>query len=1073
MSLDVLSSEVISDTERFTRELRDRYLQEPVVHSEFLDKSIGGDRFGQLRLICGRGGCLSQSEGMKRSWDMLRGNVDNVTNVSEKIDIQDVLHVFEPPIKVVVDGPPGVGKTTLCKKLCNMWAKNELKKRSFDHVFLLPLRDERVTSAEKMYDLVSLFHGSKKLCEAVSDHIMETNGKDTLLIFDGWDEFEGRNKDRSFILDIIRGKHPLRCSTMVTSRAYASADLHEMRSFNRHIEVLGFEESEIFSYIKKELTEEKSEQLVMKLKTREDVLSICYIPFVCSMLVRVYHLFDYTLPNTLTALYRKFIIYAMKRSMNRPGFNPRRIESLDNLQEDQKAFDELCYCAYVNLQKGSTNFTEDQIQSYKCKHFGLMTSYNIADTTRYQFLHLTIQEFLAAWWISQQDDLKTLFGEHFQDIHFRMTLMFVAGLTELKDDSYQEYFSKEVDLQCVKRPLFGFEFHQHSMFHKNPQILNEDIWNIGNEYPLHEPYDIDTIQLLHLLYESQNKTLCQVLASSIKDSSLCLNRVYSSEFDLLCLSFFLKNSKKTWNYLDFGYFEKLKTLKIEDEGSDMIHCTAMKTIYQDFTSPIKMLQSSLCQLQECYINILYPSDDIRPHFMFIQLFQLPQLSILHVNIKLRFDEPEEHIDYAALSEMENVMYTNHNIKELSIDLCGMSNWNTLIKSLLTGVKQNDAILFFSLSSVHAHKSWLFEGSFDESPHIELLQFQDIFKINQTPQADELLFEGRFDESPCNPLLQIQDLLESNQTLQAVKLNIPLEGAQPSHIIQVSKSLTALNISNIAIHDIVTYPVKKTETLSPGLENGGRNITNLKSLSLYKPLISLSNFFNSNLFLQHLDIIINEEKLCDELFTFLCSNTTITALRIRYEAKLFMNKKTGESLQLMLSSNQRLQSFAIESTGQDYRRSNIHIPINHLSGCLRDNNTLQELAIEFDGYLHEIFDASDNLKVLAVSTSCSYISEHVTSLVTDMLKRNVKIQFLKVSFPEYTKGSQSSDIFRYDDMIKVFLETVLLHPSLRYINVVYRGSFRMYQILNDMKETLLTKRKQKKLGPPPIVNTEKL
>ena len=194
--------------------------------------------------------------------------------------------------------------------------------------------------------------------------------------------------------------------------------------------------SEILSYIEKELTKEKSEELIKKLKMREDVLSICYIPFLCSILVRVYHLFDYTLPNILTVLYQKFIIYAMKRSMNRPGFNPRRIESLDNLQEDQKAFDELCYCAYLNLKKGSTNFTEDQIQSSKCKHFGLMNFYTIADTTQYQFLHLTIQEFLAAWWISPEDDQKTLFGEHFQDIRFRMTLRFVAGLTELKDNSY-------------------------------------------------------------------------------------------------------------------------------------------------------------------------------------------------------------------------------------------------------------------------------------------------------------------------------------------------------------------------------------------------------------------------------------------------------------------------------------------------------------------------------------------------------------------------------------------------------------------------------------------------------------
>ena len=181
-----------------------------------------------------------------------------------------------------------------------MWAKNELKKCSFDHVFYLPLRDERVTSAEGIYDLVSLFHSDEGICDAVSEQINKTNGKDTLLIFDGWDEFEGRHQHRSFILDIIRGKHPLRCNIMVTSRTYASANLLEIQTVDRHIEVLGFKKSEIFSYIKKEVTEEKSEQLIMKLEMREDVLSMCYIPFVCSMLVRVYHLFDYTLPNTLT-----------------------------------------------------------------------------------------------------------------------------------------------------------------------------------------------------------------------------------------------------------------------------------------------------------------------------------------------------------------------------------------------------------------------------------------------------------------------------------------------------------------------------------------------------------------------------------------------------------------------------------------------------------------------------------------------------------------------------------------------------------------------------------------------------
>ena len=530
MSLDDLSSQVTTDTERYVQGLRDRYLQNPVVYNDLLDRRVGGDKFGQLRLIKGHGGCLSEPEGMNRTWNMLRGKLDNIMNVSEKIDIQDVLKHNDDnsPIKVVVDVPPGVGKTTLCQKLCSMWAKNELEKCSFDLVFLISLRDEEASSAENIYHLVSLFHGNKSVCEAVSDGIIETDGKDMLLIFDGWDEFKGRDQNRSFILDIIQGRQLHKCNVLVTSRTYASAKLLQLHSVNRHVEVLGFEEEEIFSYIWNELTEENAKQIIKELYIREDVLSLCYIPFVCSMLVRVYQLSGFILPNTLTKFYKKYVLYAVKRSMKKQELDPDTVESLEELQEDQKrAFDEICCCAYEKLKTQNTTFNRNEIvkltHSLKCEHFGLMNCYKIVDTTKHQFLHLTIQEFLAAWWITQQDDQKILFRKHFQDTHFRMTLRFVAGLTELKDDSYQEYFIKEVDLQCVKIPLFGFESRQHSVFHQNPQMLCNDISLLYDDYPLHEPYyDTHTIQLLNLIYESQNKVLCQTFASSIKNSSLCV-----------------------------------------------------------------------------------------------------------------------------------------------------------------------------------------------------------------------------------------------------------------------------------------------------------------------------------------------------------------------------------------------------------------------------------------------------------------------------------------------------------------------------------------------------------------------
>ena len=1047
MSLNVITSEVISDTEKFIRELRNRYLQEPVVYNDLLDRRIGGDKFGQLGLIKGHGGCLSASEGMNRTWNMLRGNLDCIMNVSEKIDIQDVLKHNDDnsPIKVVVDGPPGVGKTTLCQKLCNMWAKNELKKCSFDDVFLLPLRDERVTSAQNIYDLVSLFHSSKKLCEAVSDHIMETNGKDTLLIFDGWDEFEGRNKDRSFILDIIRGKHPLRCNIMVTSRTYASANLLEIQTVDRHIEVLGFEKSEIFSYIEKELTEEKSEQLIMELETREDVLSICYIPFLCSMLVRVYNMFDFTLPNTLTELYQKFIIYAMKRSTNRPGFNARRIESLDNLHEDQKAFDELCYCAYVNLQKGSTNFTEDQIQFSKCKHFGLMNFFTIADTTQYQFLHLTIQEFLAAWWISQQDDQKKLFGEHFQDMQFRMTLRFVAGLTELKDESYQKYFHKDVDLQCVRRPLFGFESHQCSVFHQNPEMLHKcfsEQMSVG-EYPFLERFDTDTIQLLHLIYESQNKSLCQVFASAIKHSSLCVDRVNSSQFDLLCFSFFLKNSmKKNWNYLHIGYDNEHMSLMALLVVAD-INCTVIEGKYWNIQSAIKIHQSSFCKyLQESYITIFYPSDVTHLVSMFTDLFKLPHLNILHVTISLLSNKSE---NYDGKQLLEKVISTNHNIKELLINLSYISisnvpQCNTLINSILTGVKRNDTVQFFSLSC----------NSCD----------------NTTISS-----------------LQVEELLKHNQTLQAVKLNIPIKGILPSLCIRpANKSLTALNISDNALHYITTYPVEETETWLAGLENIGRTITNLKSLTLQEPLIPhiISVLFDSNPFLQQLDIPLRMAECFFEVFNILSSNTTIIALRVTYKPfgswQPMFHEEIGKSFQLMLSSNQTLQCLDIRGIG---------LPVKYLAAGLRENNTLQELDIHFKltENVKEFFEATNNLKSLAVTFHLvpfmmiseekfiSFYYEEVIPYVTNMLKRNKDMMFLNVQLL-YSLRFRVTVKDDWISMVHEFWKTVLLHPSLCYIYVSISNPF-MIDVLNDMKKTLITQSEEKKLCPPPIIVTRNI
>ena len=113
------------------------------------------------------------------------------------------------------------------------------------------------------------------------------------------------------------------------------------------------------------------------------------------------------------------------------------------------------------------------------------------------------------------------------------------------------------------------------------------------------------------------------------------------------------------------------------------------------------------------------------------------------------------------------------------------------------------------------------------------------------------------------------------------------------------------------------------------------------------------------------------------------------------------------------------------------------------------------------YYEQVFDTWESSKQVLTLLYHEEIIPHFTN----MLKRNEDMKFLKVTF---FPTSLSKDTYKEDwkPMIHQFWETVLLHPSLCYVRIP--KSSIMIDILNDMKKTLITQRKEKKLGPHPIV-----
>ena len=98
-------------------------------------------------------------------------------------------------------------------------------------------------------------------------------------------------------------------------------------------------------------------------------------------------------------------------------------------------FQEMCQIAYTNLANTRMTFSSHELhqlslsEAVKEDYLGLMTAFTEYDEEKYQFLHLSIQEFLAAWWIAKHEK-KTLkeLNCHFDDDNFPFCQNFVLDL---------------------------------------------------------------------------------------------------------------------------------------------------------------------------------------------------------------------------------------------------------------------------------------------------------------------------------------------------------------------------------------------------------------------------------------------------------------------------------------------------------------------------------------------------------------------------------------------------------------------------------------------------------------------